>query len=124
MSDPQEPRLSGLMNVRETAAYLGISTHTVYEWKSTRTLAFVKLGRKLMFRKSDLDAFIERSFVPAQNEFALPGKLRKARLSPITARLRPKGRRKLLEKRGEIRWFRTQPAARRRLLKIWKRTHG
>jgi excisionase family DNA binding protein len=114
-------RPSGLLTVPETAAYLGASPHTIYEWKAMGILAHVKLGRKLMFRQSDLDEFIDRSWVPAKDGYTLPGKVRKARLSPITGRSHPGGRRKPLEKGAAIRFFHSQPSARRHLLKVWGR---
>jgi excisionase family DNA binding protein len=114
-------RPSGLMTVPEAAEYLGVSRHTIYEWKAMRILAHVKLGRKLMFRQRDLDEFIERCWVPAKDGYALPGQVRKSRLSPITARSHPRGLRRPLEKRSAFRFFHSQPSARRHLLKVWGR---
>ena len=38
-----------LMSVKETAAYTGLSYHTVYTMVSQRRIPFVKVGRLLRF---------------------------------------------------------------------------
>lgn len=42
------------------ALYLGIKTGTLAVWRTTnrRKLAYVKIGGRVLYRKSDLDAFI------------------------------------------------------------------
>ncbi len=52
----------GLLTRREAAAYLGIAEMTLSIWKSTGryNLPVVKVGRLVRYKKSDLDAFIER----------------------------------------------------------------
>jgi len=54
------PIQSGLLTRREAALYLGISEQTLAIWKCTGRyqLPFVKIGRLVKYRKSDLDAFI------------------------------------------------------------------
>ena len=51
---------STLLTRREAAAYLGVAEQTLAVWKCTgrRSLAFVKIGRLVRYRKADLDAFI------------------------------------------------------------------
>jgi len=47
------------LSLSEACEYLGISEHTMYSYTSKRFLPYYKLnGRKLYFKKSDLDAFI------------------------------------------------------------------
>ena len=55
---PQDPLLSPL----ETAAYLNVSKQTLAMWRSTGRyrLPFVKVGRMVRYRKSDLDALLVR----------------------------------------------------------------
>lgn len=50
-----------LLTRREAAAYLGVSEQTLAIWKCTGrySLPYVKIGRLVKYRKSDLDAFIE-----------------------------------------------------------------
>lgn len=57
----QEDRLTR----REAAAYLGLSPTTLEIWASTGryNLPFVKVGRRAFYRRSELDAFIERRTV-------------------------------------------------------------
>jgi len=54
---------SGLMSRREAAHYLGITATTLAIWKSTGryTLPFVRIGRLIKYRQSDLDVFIENN---------------------------------------------------------------
>ncbi len=49
-----------LLNRREAAEYLGISKQTLAIWNCTgrHQVPFVKIGRLVKYRKSDLDAFI------------------------------------------------------------------
>jgi len=52
----------GLLTRKEAAAYLGIAEMTLSIWKSTGryNLPVVKIGRLVKYKKSDLDAFIDR----------------------------------------------------------------
>lgn len=52
----------GLLTRKEAAAYLGIAEMTLSIWKSTGryNLPVVKVGRLVRYKKSDLDAFIDR----------------------------------------------------------------
>jgi excisionase family DNA binding protein len=54
-------RQSDLMTRHEAAGYLGVTPHTLSVWACTRRydLPFVKIGRKVMYRKAHLDSFIE-----------------------------------------------------------------
>ena len=55
----------GLYNVTDAAAYLGISSATLYNWVSMKRIAYVKVGARTFFAKGDLDAFIARHRVEA-----------------------------------------------------------
>ncbi|MDE5178896.1 helix-turn-helix domain-containing protein [Vibrio fluvialis] len=48
-------------NRKQAAVYLGLSEGTLAVWASTGRyqLPFVKVGRKVFYRQSDLDAFVE-----------------------------------------------------------------
>jgi excisionase family DNA binding protein len=50
---------TSLLTAKETGAYLGIKLGTVYTWKRQNRLPFIKLGKALRFRLSDLEAMIE-----------------------------------------------------------------
>ncbi|HUT89811.1 MAG TPA: helix-turn-helix domain-containing protein [Thermoguttaceae bacterium] len=53
---------SPLLSRDDAAAYLGIHTQTLALWASCGRydLPFAKIGRRAMYRKADLDEFIER----------------------------------------------------------------
>ena len=52
-----------LMSVKETAAYTGLSHHTVYTMVSQRRIPFVKVGRLLKFDQAMLDAWLSEHTV-------------------------------------------------------------
>ena len=48
-----------LLDVKQTARYLGISTHLLYRWRSQGAkLPVVKVARSLRYDLRDLDQFI------------------------------------------------------------------
>lgn len=51
-----------MMSPQQAADYLGVTVGTLSIWRCRRSypLPFVKVGRKVCYRKSDLDTFIER----------------------------------------------------------------
>ncbi len=50
------------LTVKEAAAYLKVSIHTVHRWTSKGTIPFYKPnGRVLWFKKEDLDAWVFRN---------------------------------------------------------------
>jgi len=54
---------SSLLSRKEAAIYLGLSEQTLAIWKCTKRydLPFVKIGRLIKYRKSDLDKFISHN---------------------------------------------------------------
>lgn len=54
-----------LLTVDETAAYLGISKLTVYDWISKRKIQYVKVGRLVKFDLQTLDKWIDQQTVKA-----------------------------------------------------------
>jgi len=48
-----------LLNVQEAAALLSLAVPTLYEKTSTRIIPHYKHGKKLLFKKSELMAWIE-----------------------------------------------------------------
>jgi excisionase family DNA binding protein len=57
-----------LLDVNETANFLHCSIHTVRAWSWKRKLPAVRLGRKLLFRREDLENFIKKNVVEAKAE--------------------------------------------------------
>jgi hypothetical protein len=53
--------LQPLLSPRETAAILGVTYETLSVWRSSGRygLPFVKIGRRVMYRVQDVQAFIE-----------------------------------------------------------------
>ncbi len=54
---------SDLLSRREAAAYLGVAEQTLAVWASTKRvhIPFIKLGKLVKYRKSDLDQFITKN---------------------------------------------------------------
>jgi excisionase family DNA binding protein len=53
-----EPRL---LSQQEAAGYLGISYWTLRDLVFRRELPFVKIGRRILVDRQDLDAYLDRS---------------------------------------------------------------
>ena len=56
---------SELLTVPEAAALLRLRVSTLRAWVCQRKIPFVKLGRLVRIRRSDADAVISSSLVPA-----------------------------------------------------------
>jgi len=48
-----------LLSVGEAATYLGVQKSTIYSWAWRRKIPSVKMGRRLLFDREDLDRIIE-----------------------------------------------------------------
>jgi excisionase family DNA binding protein len=57
-----------LFDGKEAANFLHVSIHTIRAWSWQRKLPAVRLGRKLLFRREDLENFIKRNVVEAKAE--------------------------------------------------------
>jgi excisionase family DNA binding protein len=51
------------MNIKEAAAYLDLSPHTLYTMVSQRRVSFVKMGRLVKFDAGLLDKWIKQNTV-------------------------------------------------------------
>lgn len=49
----------GLMTVPEVADYLGYTEGTIYQKVSRGEIPFVKLGRSVRFRRSEIDEWVD-----------------------------------------------------------------
>jgi len=49
-----------VMNIRQASQYLGISADTLYKYVSEATIPAFKLGNRWKFKKTILDAWMER----------------------------------------------------------------
>ena len=48
-----------LLTARQVSELLEVKTSTVYDWASRGTIPFVKLGRLIRFKKSDVFRWVE-----------------------------------------------------------------
>ncbi|MFX0200147.1 MAG: helix-turn-helix domain-containing protein [Candidatus Hodarchaeota archaeon] len=53
-----------LLNVKETANLLRISHYTLRAWIFARKIPFVRIGRRILFRRSDLEKLVEEAIQP------------------------------------------------------------
>lgn len=56
------------LSVVQGATVLGISPFTLRAWVRERRLPFFRCGRRIVFRRADLEGFLERHRVPARDE--------------------------------------------------------
>jgi excisionase family DNA binding protein len=67
MGDKFESR-SDLLTVTEAASMLRLQISTIRSWVLKRQVPFVKLGgKRVFFRRSDLEALVAASVVPAKS---------------------------------------------------------
>lgn len=52
-----------LLTVEQTAAYLGVSLLTIYDWISQRKVEHIKAGRAVRFKRDTLNKWIEKQTV-------------------------------------------------------------
>jgi excisionase family DNA binding protein len=55
-----------LLSVTEAAELCHLKASTIRRWILNRRLPFVKLGRRVLLRRNDIEALIERNVVPAR----------------------------------------------------------
>jgi len=55
-----------LISVEEAARYFGVQKSTIYSWAWRRKIPSVKMGRRLLFDREDLDRMIEAGKREAQ----------------------------------------------------------
>lgn len=56
-----EGTLPFVLNTKETARYLGVSPKTVFNLRKQYALPHSRINRRVVFRRSDLDAFLEKT---------------------------------------------------------------
>ena len=61
---------SDLVNLTEAAEILRLKPSTMRAWVLRRKIPFVKLGSRVLFRRTDLESLIAKSVVPAYSENA------------------------------------------------------
>ena len=58
--------MADLVSVKEAAGEMKVSVHTIRAWFAQRKIPFVKLGRRTLLRREDLEDFVNRNVVKAQ----------------------------------------------------------
>ena len=58
-------KIDELLNFRDAAAALGVSTAAIRLWTRQRRIPFIRLGTRVMFRAHDLQQTIDDNFYPS-----------------------------------------------------------
>ena len=58
--------LTELLNLKEGAEKLKVSIHTLRAWAYQRRFPVVKLGRRTLLRKEDIENFINKNVIEAK----------------------------------------------------------
>ena len=58
-----------LLDIKDVAAYTGLSVHTLYTMVSQRRIPYVKMGRLTKFDREDLDKWIAEHSVKVRRSF-------------------------------------------------------
>jgi excisionase family DNA binding protein len=57
-----------LVGLAQAAKELSVSIHGLRRWVAERKIPVVRLGRRVLIKRKDLDEFIEKNWVPAREE--------------------------------------------------------
>src|ERR1700756_237542 len=60
-----------IMNINQTAEYIGIAKSTMYKFTSCRMIPHFKQGKKIYFKKSELDEWITKNKVMKREEIEI-----------------------------------------------------
>lgn len=55
--------MTELVDLRQGAKELQLSIHTLRSWTYQKKIPFVRLGRRILLRREDIENLIERSLV-------------------------------------------------------------
>jgi len=58
--------MTELLDPKEAAKAMKCSIHTIRAWTYQRKLPVVRLGRKVLFRKEDIENFISKNVIEAK----------------------------------------------------------
>ena len=47
-----------LISIQQAAEYLGITVGTIYQWRSQHKIPYIKVGRRVKFKKEQLDQWL------------------------------------------------------------------
>lgn len=72
-SQTQAPQMDDLIGVTELGKYLGgVSKDWIYQRTAGNEIPFVKVGRMIKFRRSDIDRWLSTRSVPAVSPLSAP----------------------------------------------------
>ena len=60
--------MTELLDLREGSKQLHLSIFTLRSWVSQRRIPFVRLGRRVLLRKEDLEALVNKNLIEAQEK--------------------------------------------------------
>jgi len=75
-----------VMNIRQASQYLGVSPDTLYKYVSEEKIPAFKLGNRWKFKKTILDAWMEKKSAIGEARGKPPQQALKARLAATPAK--------------------------------------
>ncbi len=60
--------MSELLNLKEGAKELKLSVHTLRAWTYQKRIPFVRLGKRVLLRREDLEELVRKNVVEAREE--------------------------------------------------------
>lgn len=60
--------MAELLNLRESAREMKISIHTLRAWIYQKRLPYVHLGRRVLLRREDIENFVKKNLVEAEDK--------------------------------------------------------
>ena len=60
--------MAELLNLREGARELKLSIHTLRAWTYQKRIPFVRLGRRILLRREDLEELVKKNVIEAKEE--------------------------------------------------------
>ncbi len=60
--------MTELLDLREGAKELKLSIHTLRAWTYQKRIPFVRLGRRILLRREDLEELVKKNVVEAKEE--------------------------------------------------------
>jgi excisionase family DNA binding protein len=58
--------MAELMDLKEGSEFLRLSIYTLRSWIYANRIPYVRLGRRVLLRREDLEAFVKRNMVEAK----------------------------------------------------------
>ncbi len=62
------------LNIDQAARFLGLKKGTIYNMISRKVIPYYKVGRRVLFRRSDLEVWFKSRFIPCVSSPRGPGK--------------------------------------------------